>query len=130
MYATTNIHVVAPIQYVLCFIIIVPVWIAARATSAAPVYFTPCQEKYLDGGVMANNPCQEAMKVITDYDKKCGIPFRHFSLIMSIGTGQYMANEETERSDKGVFLMKHFIQIKEIVNIFLKQVNTMHIIHT
>ena len=31
-------------------------WQAARASGAAPTYFTPYQNRYLDGGLMANNP--------------------------------------------------------------------------
>lgn len=36
-----------------------PVWVAARATSAAPTYFSPCEyggKLLADGGVVANNP--------------------------------------------------------------------------
>ncbi len=36
-----------------------PVWVAARATSAAPTYFSPCEydgKLLVDGGVVANNP--------------------------------------------------------------------------
>ena len=32
-----------------------PVWKVARYTTAAPVYFTEC-DNYVDGGVKANNP--------------------------------------------------------------------------
>ena len=36
-----------------------PVWVAARATSAAPTFFSPCEyggKLLVDGGVIANNP--------------------------------------------------------------------------
>ena len=32
------------------------VWKVARYTSAAPTYFTEC-DNFVDGGFMANNPC-------------------------------------------------------------------------
>ena len=32
------------------------VWEASLATSAAPFYFPPFDDKFVDGGVMANNP--------------------------------------------------------------------------
>lgn len=44
---------------------IVPVWMVARATSAAPKYFTSFHN-YVDGGVKANNPCEFAMSEITE----------------------------------------------------------------
>ena len=42
------------------------VWEAARATSAAPIYFPPHNERYIDGGVMANNPTLSAMAEIVE----------------------------------------------------------------
>ena len=40
-----------------------PVWKVARYTTAAPVYFTECDD-YVDGGVLANNPCSDALTKI------------------------------------------------------------------
>ena len=37
------------------------VWEAARATSAAPFYFAPFEDRLVDGGCMANNPTLTAM---------------------------------------------------------------------
>ena len=37
----------------------------ARCTSAAPGYFEP-MDKYIDGGVRANNPCNYALTKIQD----------------------------------------------------------------
>ena len=44
----------------------IPIWQAARATSAAPGYFAPIalghfQSKYADGGMVANNPVNETL---------------------------------------------------------------------
>lgn len=43
-----------------------PVWMAARATGAAPTFFRSAGI-YLDGGLMANNPTLDAMSEIHDY---------------------------------------------------------------
>ena len=43
-----------------------PVWKVARYTSAAPIYFTEC-DNYVDGGVLANNPTASGLTEIQDY---------------------------------------------------------------
>ena len=62
------------------------VWEAARASSAAPVYFYPFNEKYVDGGVMANNPTLDAMSEIFQQGKREGANVR-LGLVFSLGTG-------------------------------------------
>ena len=54
--------------------------------SAAPTYFHPFREKYLDGGVMANNPTLVAMSEIFHQGKREGKDVR-LGLVFSIGTG-------------------------------------------
>ena len=61
-------------------------WEAARASSAAPVYFHPFNEKYVDGGVMANNPTLDAMSEIFDQGEREGKDVR-LGLVLSVGTG-------------------------------------------
>ena len=69
-----------------------PVWKVARYTSAAPTYFTECDE-YVDGGLMANNPSQEGFKAIRDF-----YPSLHIALVVSMGTGKYTP-EEIKQAD-------------------------------
>ena len=45
------------------------VWKVARYTSAAPFFFTEC-DNYVDGGVKANNPTHFALTEIQDYLSK------------------------------------------------------------
>jgi len=62
----------------------VPIWKAARATSAAPVYFQPMvieETKLMDGGIGANNPALVALLEVRDLHPK--VP----TLLLSIGTG-------------------------------------------
>ena len=42
------------------------VWKVARYTSAAPVFFTEC-DNYIDGGVVANNPTMHALPEIQEF---------------------------------------------------------------
>jgi len=66
-----------------------PIWMAARATSAAPMFFPPAYVDvptttasfYVDGGPAANNPTWEAIKEGKTYwrSRKC--------FIVSVGTG-------------------------------------------
>ena len=62
------------------------VWEVGRATSAAPIYFTPHEEKFVDGGVMANNPTIDAMVEIFSQAEREGVKAK-LGLVVSIGTG-------------------------------------------
>lgn len=68
------------------------VWECARASSAAPVYFTPFEGKYIDGGVMANNPTLDAMVEIFAQGKRENEEVK-IGLVLSIGTGIPPADE-------------------------------------
>ncbi|XP_031836484.1 calcium-independent phospholipase A2 VIA [Nomia melanderi] len=66
-------------------------WHAARATGAAPSYFRAFG-KFLDGGLIANNPTLDAMTEIHEYNlalsamgrEEAAVPL---SLVVSLGTG-------------------------------------------
>ena len=57
----------------------------ARYTSAAPFYFTE-KDNYIDGGLLANNPCEDALTTIQEFYREKGqkIPI---SLLVSVGSG-------------------------------------------
>ncbi|KAH6666894.1 acyl transferase/acyl hydrolase/lysophospholipase [Halenospora varia] len=62
------------------------IWEAARATSAAPTFFSPVQVadiKYGDGGTGWNNPTREAM-----YEASVIWPNRPIGCLISLGTGE------------------------------------------
>ena len=63
------------------------VWKVARYTSAAPMYFSE-MDNYVDGGVMANNPCEYGLTRIQHYFylRQQQLPI---ALVVSIGTGIY-----------------------------------------
>ena len=67
-------------------------WEAAHASLAAPAYFHPFKEKYVDGGVMVNNPTLDAMSEIFQQGKREGKDAR-LGLVFSIGTGEPPSKE-------------------------------------
>ena len=75
-----------------CAILFVgPVWKVARYTTAAPMFFKEC-DNYVDGGVLANNPCDYGMTAIQNF-------YRHqeqkipITVVVSVGTGVYPAEK-------------------------------------
>lgn len=68
------------------------VWRAARSSGAAPTYFRP-SGRYLDGGLLANNPTLDAMTEIHEYNqdmirKGQGNKVKKLSIVVSLGTGK------------------------------------------
>ena len=61
------------------------IWEAARASSAAPTYFPAFANKFLDGGVIANNPTLDAMaEVLSEAQEGHNIKI---GCVLSLGTG-------------------------------------------
>ncbi|VDK47983.1 unnamed protein product [Cylicostephanus goldi] len=65
----------------------------ARASSAAPTYFPPFDKKYVDGGLLANNPCPQLLMDVqlvntslkmANKDDQC----YHVGCVLSLGTGR------------------------------------------
>ena len=65
-----------------------PIWKAARATSAAPVYFKQFG-KYIDGGLKANNPSMSALTRIHQYYTDFGKKDYKISCVVSLGCGKF-----------------------------------------
>lgn len=62
------------------------VWKAARATSAFPLIFQPQDKKYIDGGMIANNPTTDAIIDMYKHSKKeKKVP--NLKMVLSIGCG-------------------------------------------
>ncbi|XP_037702479.1 85/88 kDa calcium-independent phospholipase A2 isoform X3 [Choloepus didactylus] len=68
------------------------VWRAARSSGAAPTYFRP-NGRFLDGGLLANNPTLDALTEIHEYNqdlirKGQGHKVKKLSIVVSLGTGR------------------------------------------
>lgn len=53
-------------------------WRAARSSGAAPTYFRP-MGRFLDGGLLANNPTLDAIAEIHQYNKSLKAKVHHFT---------------------------------------------------
>ncbi|KAL1423397.1 hypothetical protein MTO96_021154 [Rhipicephalus appendiculatus] len=68
------------------------VWRAARASGAAPTYFRPFG-RFLDGGLISNNPTLDAMTEICEYNEALKATsqvdkVRPLGVVVSLGTGK------------------------------------------
>ncbi|XP_048356849.1 85/88 kDa calcium-independent phospholipase A2 isoform X2 [Sphaerodactylus townsendi] len=67
-------------------------WQAARSSGAAPTYFRPIG-RFLDGGLLANNPTLAALTEINDYNQSLilkgkAYEVKKLSVVVSLGTGR------------------------------------------
>ena len=67
-----------------------PIWMAARATSAAPIFFEHF-DKFADGGIKANNPTPNALAKIHEHYMESGRTNYKVSTVVSLGCGDYSA---------------------------------------
>ncbi|XP_067830661.1 85/88 kDa calcium-independent phospholipase A2 isoform X3 [Heptranchias perlo] len=68
------------------------VWRAARCSGAAPTYFRP-MGRFLDGGLLANNPTLDALTEIHEYNQNLKRKSREnqvkkLGIVVSLGTGK------------------------------------------
>lgn len=64
-------YVVCKLQYVVCklwYVVETRVWQAARSTGAAPTFFTASMDRFLDGGLMSNNPTIDTLTEIQEFN--------------------------------------------------------------
>ena len=61
-------------------------WEAARASTAAPTYFEAFENKFIDGGVIANNPTLDGMTEMVQQAKVEGKPPK-IGMVVSLGAG-------------------------------------------
>ncbi|XP_056441994.1 85/88 kDa calcium-independent phospholipase A2 isoform X1 [Gadus chalcogrammus] len=98
------------------------VWRAARSSGAAPTYFRP-MGRFLDGGLLSNNPTLDAMTEIHQYNKALkaegrGQEVQKLGIVVSLGTGkppQVVVNSvDVFRPSNPLELAKSIVGAKEL----------------
>ncbi|CAN9510610.1 unnamed protein product [Ophioblennius macclurei] len=98
------------------------VWRAARSSGAAPTYFRP-MGRFLDGGLLANNPTLDAMSEIHQYNKALkaeGLEqdIKKLGVVVSLGTGKppqvAVSSVDVFRPSNPLELAKSFVGAKEL----------------
>ncbi|CAJ1054100.1 85/88 kDa calcium-independent phospholipase A2 isoform X2 [Xyrichtys novacula] len=98
------------------------VWRAARSSGAAPTYFRP-MGRFLDGGLLANNPTLDAMSEIHQYNKALRAEgkereIKKLGVVVSLGTGKppqvVVSSVDVFRPSNPLELAKSFVGAKEL----------------
>ncbi|XP_063331845.1 85/88 kDa calcium-independent phospholipase A2-like [Pelmatolapia mariae] len=98
------------------------VWRAARSSGAATTYFRP-MGRFLDGGLLANNPTLDAMTEVHQYNKalKAEVGNRRIKklgIVVSLGTGKppqvVVSSVDVFRPSNPLELAKTFVGAKEL----------------
>ncbi|XP_071359714.1 85/88 kDa calcium-independent phospholipase A2 isoform X2 [Trachinotus anak] len=98
------------------------VWRAARSSGAAPTYFRP-MGRFLDGGLLANNPTLDAMSEIHQYNKALkteghGEGIKKLGIVVSLGTGKPpqvgVTSVDVFRPSNPLELAKSFVGAREL----------------
>ncbi|XP_029640784.1 85/88 kDa calcium-independent phospholipase A2 isoform X1 [Octopus sinensis] len=86
------------------------VWHAARCSGAAPTFFRACG-KYLDGGLMSNNPTLDTLTEIHQYnlaEQQNNRETRPVGCVVSLGTGR---KPVVKTNSMDVYLPENFLDI-------------------
>ena len=101
-----------------------PVWKVARYTTGGPIYFSALDD-YVDGGILANNPCSSGLTRIQDHyrNRRQKLPI---SLIVSVGSGVLPENElGSVDAHEFLYLGKHWFDFKEHLSGRAKNLTTL-----
>ena len=100
-------------------------WEAARASTAAPTYFEAFDNKFIDGGVIANNPALDGMSEMVQQLMLEGKPLK-IGMVVSLGAGVLASDSIDEISiRRGVSnLLQNLKGFKGILKVIVAQVTS------
>ena len=89
------------------------VWKVGRYTCASPIFFGEF-ENYVDGGVLANNPCDYGMTAIQNFYRLQGEKLL-IAVVVSIGTGEYPPVKMGKvDAQEFLFFGKHWLNLSRL----------------
>ena len=100
-------------------------WEAARASTAAPTYFEAFENKFIDGGVIANNPTLDGMTEMVQQAKVEGKPPK-IGMVVSLGAG-VLASDSVDEINirRGVsHLLQNLKGLAGIMKVLVAQVTS------
>ena len=100
------------------------VWKVARYTSAAPIFFTECDD-YVDGGILAQNPSSTVLTAIQDFylSRDMRLPI---STVVSIGSGEYPDDElGNVNATEALYFGSHWLNIVSSLGDRIKSITTL-----
>ena len=87
----------------------------ARYTSAAPLFFTEV-DKYVDGGLICNNPTEYGLTAIQNFCRKQEIELP-ISVVVSVGSGQNPAKPMgMVDAHEALFFGKQWLRPDKLIN--------------
>lgn len=85
------------------------VWQAARSSGAAPTFFKASMDRFLDGGLMSNNPTVDTITEITEFNSaiRALVSVDIFPLVNQLST--YQPNTENSQKLRSArsYALKH-----------------------
>ncbi|CAI5455207.1 unnamed protein product [Caenorhabditis angaria] len=103
-----------------------PLWMALRRSTAAPVLFKPSEDRYIDGGIISNNPALDLLGEVHGYNRSLQLAGKRsenveINCIVSLGTGQIPCTPIDTLSIDSNSPLQSIKTIKNLASMFIDQ---------
>uniref|UniRef100_A0A8R1DZN6 phospholipase A2 n=1 Tax=Caenorhabditis japonica TaxID=281687 RepID=A0A8R1DZN6_CAEJA len=104
----------------------IPLWMALRRSTAAPVLFKPSEDRYIDGGIISNNPALDLISEVHAYNRELQFKGRRgetvqMNVMVSLGTGQIPSTVIDSLSIDSNSPLQSIKTIKNLAAMFIDQ---------